>query len=78
LLLAYLKQLTEADLGGAPVADCVISVPFYFSQAQRCPYLAVAGLRPLRLMHDLAAPMPKVEEGKERICEKKESLGGYE
>jgi hypothetical protein len=39
---------------------------------------AVAGLRPLRLMHDLAAPMPKVEEGKGRICEKKESLGGYE
>jgi hypothetical protein len=26
-------------------------------------------LRPLRLMHSLAAPMPKVEEGKGRICE---------
>jgi heat shock protein 4 len=59
LLLAYLKQLTEADLGGTPVADCVISVPFYFSQAQRRPYLAVAGLRPLHVMHDLAAPMTK-------------------
>jgi len=58
MLLAYLKQLAEADLGGAPVADCVISVPCYFTQAQRCAYLdaaAVAGLRPLRLMHDLAA-----------------------
>ncbi|KAG2607971.1 hypothetical protein PVAP13_4NG294300 [Panicum virgatum] len=58
MLLAYLKQVAEADLGGAPVADCVISVPCYFTQAQRRAYLdaaAVAGLRPLRLMHDLAA-----------------------
>ncbi|PWZ22374.1 Heat shock protein 16 [Zea mays] len=58
MLLAYLKQLAEADLGGAPVADCVISVPCYFTQAQRRAYLdaaAIAGLRPLRLMHDLAA-----------------------
>ncbi|CAN6173292.1 unnamed protein product [Urochloa humidicola] len=58
MLLAYLKQLAEADLGGAPVADCVISVPCYFTQAQRRAYLdaaAVAGLSPLRLMHDLAA-----------------------
>ncbi|XP_062178375.1 heat shock 70 kDa protein 16-like isoform X2 [Phragmites australis] len=57
MLLAYLKQLAEADLD-APVADCVISVPCYFTQAQRRVYLdaaAVAGLRPLRLMHDLAA-----------------------
>nr|CAB3468761.1 unnamed protein product [Digitaria exilis] len=58
MLLGYLKQLAEADLSGAPVADCVISVPCYFTQAQRRAYLdaaAVAGLRPLRLMHDLAA-----------------------
>jgi heat shock protein 4 len=58
MLLAYLKQLAESDLGGVPVADCVISVPCYFTQAQRRAYLdaaAVAGLRPLRLMHDLAA-----------------------
>ncbi|KAM0901558.1 hypothetical protein ACQ4PT_019904 [Festuca glaucescens] len=57
MLLAYLKQLAEADLE-APVADCVISVPCYFTQAQRRAYAdaaAVAGLRPLRLMHDLAA-----------------------
>ncbi|KAM0927731.1 hypothetical protein ACQ4PT_002683 [Festuca glaucescens] len=57
MLLAYLRQLAEADLE-APVADCVISVPCYFTQAQRRAYVdaaAVAGLRPLRLMHDLAA-----------------------
>lgn len=57
MLLAYLKQLAEADLE-APVADCVISVPCYFTQAHRRAYLdaaAVAGLTPLRLMHDLAA-----------------------
>jgi heat shock 70kDa protein 4 len=57
MLFSYLKQLAEADLD-APVTDCVISVPCYFTQAQRRAYLdaaAVAGLRPLRLMHDLAA-----------------------
>uniref|UniRef100_J3MGW2 Heat shock 70 kDa protein 16 n=2 Tax=Oryza brachyantha TaxID=4533 RepID=J3MGW2_ORYBR len=57
MLLGYLRQLAEADLE-APVAECVISVPCYFTQAQRQAYLdaaAVAGLRPLRLMHDLAA-----------------------
>uniref|UniRef100_A0A0E0E5D2 Heat shock 70 kDa protein 16 n=1 Tax=Oryza meridionalis TaxID=40149 RepID=A0A0E0E5D2_9ORYZ len=57
MLLGYLRQLAEADLE-APVSDCVISVPCYFTQAQRQAYLdaaAVAGLRPLRLMHDLAA-----------------------
>ncbi|CAM0909445.1 unnamed protein product [Alopecurus aequalis] len=57
MLLAYLRQLAEADLE-APVADCVISVPCYLTQAQRRAYVdaaAVAGLRPLRLMHDLAA-----------------------
>uniref|UniRef100_A0ACD5ZC60 Uncharacterized protein n=2 Tax=Avena sativa TaxID=4498 RepID=A0ACD5ZC60_AVESA len=57
MLLAYLRQLAEADLE-APVADCVISVPSYFTQAQRRAYVdaaAVAGLSPLRLMHDLAA-----------------------
>ncbi|KAI4970319.1 hypothetical protein ZWY2020_001233 [Hordeum vulgare] len=57
MLLAYLRQLGEDDLD-APVADCVISVPCYLTQAQRRAYddaAAVAGLRPLRLMHDLAA-----------------------
>ncbi|KAG8074886.1 hypothetical protein GUJ93_ZPchr0006g45981 [Zizania palustris] len=57
MLLGYLKQLAETNLE-APVAECVISVPCYLTQAQRQAYLdaaAVAGLRPLRLMHDLAA-----------------------
>ncbi|KAF7103789.1 hypothetical protein CFC21_104735 [Triticum aestivum] len=57
MLLAYLRQLAEDDLE-APVAECVISVPCYLTQAQRRAYVdaaAVAGLRPLRLMHDLAA-----------------------
>ncbi|GJM97671.1 hypothetical protein PR202_ga14613 [Eleusine coracana subsp. coracana] len=57
MLFGYLKQLAEADLD-APVNDCVISVPCYFTQVQRRAYLdaaAIAGLRPLRLMHDLAA-----------------------
>ncbi|KAI5015561.1 hypothetical protein ZWY2020_056951 [Hordeum vulgare] len=57
MLLAYLHQLGEDDLD-APVADCVISVPFYLTQAHRRAYAdaaTVAGLRPLRLMHDLTA-----------------------
>uniref|UniRef100_A0A0D9WTA4 Heat shock 70 kDa protein 16 n=1 Tax=Leersia perrieri TaxID=77586 RepID=A0A0D9WTA4_9ORYZ len=57
MLLGYLRRLAEADLE-SPVSECVISVPCYLTQRQRQAYLdaaAVAGLRPLRLMHDLAA-----------------------
>ncbi|KAE8769131.1 heat shock 70 kDa protein 16 [Hordeum vulgare] len=57
MLLTYLRQLGEDDLN-APVADCVISVPCYLPHAGAAPRLrrrgAIAGLRPLRLMHDLA------------------------
>jgi hypothetical protein len=38
ILLAYLTQLAEADLE-LLVADCVISVPCYFTQAQRGAYV---------------------------------------
>jgi putative beta-1,4-xylosyltransferase IRX14 len=49
MLLAYLKQLTDANLGSTPVADCVISVPCYFTQAQRRAYLDAAAIVGLRL-----------------------------
>ncbi|XP_054795091.1 heat shock 70 kDa protein 16-like isoform X2 [Prosopis cineraria] len=57
MLLAHLKILTEKDLEMS-VSDCVIGVPSYFSDLQRRAYLdaaRIAGLRPLRLIHDCTA-----------------------
>lgn len=57
MLLAHLKQIAEKELNTA-VSDCVIGVPSYFTDKQRHAYLdaaAIAGLKPLRLMHDSAA-----------------------
>lgn len=57
MLLSHLKQIAEKALE-APVSDCVIGIPSYATDLQRRAYLdaaAVAGLRPLRLMHDVAA-----------------------
>ncbi|PQQ00063.1 heat shock 70 kDa protein 16 [Prunus yedoensis var. nudiflora] len=41
-----------------PISDCVIGIPSYFTDLQRRAYLdaaTVAGLKPLRLMHDCTA-----------------------
>ncbi|KAF5960547.1 hypothetical protein HYC85_001756 [Camellia sinensis] len=41
-----------------PVSDCVIGIPSYFTDLQRHAYLhaaGIAGLKPLRLMHDCTA-----------------------
>ncbi|KAK8941900.1 Heat shock 70 kDa protein 16 [Platanthera guangdongensis] len=57
MVLSHLKQVAEKNLQSA-VADCVIGIPSYFTDSQRRAYLdaaAIAGLKPLRLMHDLAA-----------------------
>ncbi|XP_010458573.1 PREDICTED: heat shock 70 kDa protein 16 [Camelina sativa] len=57
MLLSHLKQTAEKSLK-TPVSDCVIGIPSYFTNAQRLAYLdaaAIAGLRPLRLMHDPTA-----------------------
>lgn len=54
MLFAHLKQMTEKNLG-IPVSDCVIGIPSYFTDLQRRAYLDaanIAGLKPLRLMHD--------------------------
>ncbi|KAD7117954.1 hypothetical protein E3N88_05222 [Mikania micrantha] len=54
MLLKHLKQLTEKNLETS-VVDCVIGIPSYFSDLQRRLYLdaaLLAGLKPLRLMHD--------------------------
>ncbi|KAK7305101.1 hypothetical protein VNO77_43001 [Canavalia gladiata] len=57
MLLAHLKILTEKDLE-TPVSDCVIGIPSYFTDLQRLAYLdaaKIAGLKPLRLIHDCTA-----------------------
>ncbi|XP_058768305.1 heat shock 70 kDa protein 16-like [Vicia villosa] len=57
MLFAHLKTMTEKDLE-APVSDCVIGIPSYFTDLQRRAYLEaarIAGLKPLRLIHDCTA-----------------------
>ncbi|XP_007020850.2 PREDICTED: heat shock 70 kDa protein 16 [Theobroma cacao] len=57
MLFAHLKYITETNLG-VSVLDCVIGIPSYFTDLQRRVYLdaaAIAGLKPLRLMHDCTA-----------------------
>lgn len=57
MLFSHLKEITEKDLE-MPVADCVIGIPSYFTDLQRRAYLdaaTIAGLKPLRLMHDCTA-----------------------
>ncbi|KAJ4838677.1 hypothetical protein Tsubulata_003109 [Turnera subulata] len=57
MLFSHLKQIAEKNLE-TPVSECVIGVPSYFTDLQRRSYLdaaAIAGLRPLRLMHDCTA-----------------------
>ncbi|XWS27845.1 hypothetical protein CRYUN_Cryun25bG0014800 [Craigia yunnanensis] len=57
MLFAHLKYITETNLG-LPVLDCVIGIPSYFTDLQRHAYLdaaTIAGLKPLRLMHDCTA-----------------------
>ncbi|KAL4563052.1 hypothetical protein LXL04_027083 [Taraxacum kok-saghyz] len=57
MLFAHLKKMTEKNLG-SPVSDCVIGIPSYFTDFQRREYLSaasMAGLRPLKLMHDCTA-----------------------
>ncbi|XP_014522749.1 heat shock 70 kDa protein 16 [Vigna radiata var. radiata] len=57
MLFAHLKAMTETDLE-MPISDCVIGIPSYFTDLQRRAYLdaaKIAGLKPLRLIHDCTA-----------------------
>ncbi|KAM7250801.1 hypothetical protein ACFE04_022684 [Oxalis oulophora] len=57
MLFAHLKDTAEKNLE-IPVVDCVIGIPSYFTDLQRRAYLnaaAIAGLKPLRLVHDCTA-----------------------
>ncbi|XP_027185574.1 heat shock 70 kDa protein 16 [Coffea eugenioides] len=57
MLFGHLKQISEKNLE-THVSDCVIGIPSYFTDLQRRAYLhaaEIAGLKPLRLMHDCTA-----------------------
>lgn len=57
MLFAHLKDISEKNLA-IHVSDCVIGMPSYFTDLQRRLYLhaaEIAGLNPLRLMHDCTA-----------------------
>jgi heat shock protein 4 len=57
MILSNLKTIAEKNLG-ASVVDCVIGIPVYFTELQRRAYIdaaSIAGLRPLRLMHETTA-----------------------
>ncbi|XP_050370955.1 heat shock 70 kDa protein 16 [Argentina anserina] len=57
MLFAHLREIIEKNLE-MPISDCVINIPSYFTDLQRRAYLdaaTVAGLKPLRLMHDCTA-----------------------
>ncbi|KAL1834329.1 hypothetical protein ACET3Z_003980 [Daucus carota] len=57
MLFAHLKQMAEKSLE-MRVEECVIGIPSYFTDLQRRAYLdaaEIAGLHPLRLMHDCTA-----------------------
>lgn len=57
MILSNLKSIAEKNLQ-THVADCVIGIPIFFSEIQRRAVLnaaAIAGLRPLRLMHETTA-----------------------
>lgn len=57
MLLSNLKQITEKNIK-IPISNCVIGVPCYLTDVQRRAYLdaaTIAGLKPLRLMHDCTA-----------------------
>ncbi|KAL0286224.1 UNVERIFIED_CONTAM: Heat shock protein 16 [Sesamum angustifolium] len=57
MLLAHLKQITEKNLE-MQITNCVIGIPSYFTALQRRAYLhaaEIAGLKPLRMMHDCTA-----------------------
>ncbi|XP_058074803.1 heat shock 70 kDa protein 15-like [Magnolia sinica] len=57
MMLSNLKSIAEKNLNAA-VVDCCIGIPIYFTDLQRRAVLdaaTIAGLHPLRLMHETTA-----------------------
>lgn len=58
MLLGKLKNIAEKGLEGRPVSDCVVTCPFYLTNAERCAWLEackIAGLNCLRLFNETTA-----------------------
>jgi len=58
MMIFQLSKITAASNNGTGIADCVVSVPAWFTNAQRLAMLdacEIAGVRCLRLMHDTTA-----------------------
>jgi len=58
MLLGKLRDTTQREVGGSAVSDVVLSVPIWFTDAQRRAMLAaaeVANLVPLRVMNEMTA-----------------------
>ena len=58
MMICKMSQICEEATKGVPIADCVVSVPAWFTNDQRLSMLdacEIAGVRCLRLMHDTTA-----------------------
>eukprot|EP00951_Prasinocladus_malaysianus_P048552 scaffold659831_cov50-Prasinocladus_malaysianus.AAC.1 len=58
MIMADLKAIGERENNNIPITDCVVSVPVYYTDAERHAMLdatRIAGLNCLRLMNDTAA-----------------------
>ncbi|KAM9331954.1 heat shock 70 kDa protein 4a isoform 3-T3 [Pholidichthys leucotaenia] len=86
MLLTKLKETAESALK-KPVVDCVISVPVYFTDAERWSVMhaaQIAGLNCLRLMNETTAELKKediyaveIVGGASRIPAIKERISNY-
>lgn len=62
MLMKAMQKIAQDDQG-APVVDCVLAVPAYFTDAERHAMLDaanIAGLNCLRLMNDTTAGLPSL------------------
>lgn len=58
MMISKMSQICEEGSAKVPIADCVVSVPAWFTNNQRLAALdacEIAGVRCLRLMHDTTA-----------------------
>eukprot|EP00306_Pavlova_sp_CCMP459_P006598 CAMPEP_0185158932 /NCGR_PEP_ID=MMETSP1139-20130426/2717_1 /TAXON_ID=298111 /ORGANISM="Pavlova sp., Strain CCMP459" /LENGTH=823 /DNA_ID=CAMNT_0027724089 /DNA_START=18 /DNA_END=2489 /DNA_ORIENTATION=+ len=58
MVLQHMRQIAEAGNDGKPITDCVISIPPYWTDAERVAMAhscEVVGLNVLKLMHDSSA-----------------------
>lgn len=60
MILKYGRQLSEKQVNGQTVTDCVITIPSYFNQEQRHlvnDAAEMAGLKVIQLVHENVAAL---------------------